>query len=53
MKRIARITLFFVCLAAVFGIGFLRGAKVATEALTGSEVEGVELHMIPNDQGDL
>ena len=50
MKRIARVLLFLICFVAVFCVGFLRGAQVATETLTGSTVEGVELHMLPHDR---
>ena len=50
MKRIARVLLFLICIVAVFCVGFLRGAQVATETLTGSTVEGVELHMLPHGQ---
>ncbi len=50
MKRVARVLLVLICFTAIFGVGFLRGAQVATETLTGSTVEGVELHMLPHDQ---
>jgi len=51
MKCIARVVLFLFCIVATFGIGFLLGTKVAIETITGHEVEGIELHMLPHDPG--